>query len=80
VGVAIVAVFGPLVSVQAIDERVVPPVPVTALVRVTELVGRVIVWLLPTVSVGLVMLNAGELTVTETVLVAAAPVLSLTVN
>src|SRR5579859_4181125 len=50
--VVMTPVTGPLVWVQAVELMVAPPLPVAVPVRVTVLVGRVIVWPLPALTVG----------------------------
>src|SRR5258708_3597554 len=76
-GELIIAVLGPLTWVQPPD-TIVQPLPAVAVPdKVSELVGSVIVWALPALTVGA---TAAAFTVTVTVELAVDPLLSLAVN
>ena len=71
-----VAVLGPLCSVHAIVLMIAPPLPDAVPVRVTLLVGRLIVWAVPAPTVG----GWAGLTVTITVAELDRLLLSVAVN
>ena len=71
------AVLGPLVWIQTVVEIVAPLVPAAIPVSVAELVGSVMVWLLPALTIGGVL---PAFTVTVSVAAFARPLLSVADN